>query len=58
MRIIQKRLFLNPLVKQSVTFLQVMREQILEFFNMLHNHPPDFEEKVLGWRFGPATRQG
>ena len=25
---------------------------------LLHNHPQDFEEKVLGWRFGPATRQG
>ena len=23
-----------------------------------HSHPPDFEKKVLGWRFGPATRQG
>jgi hypothetical protein len=22
------------------------------------NHPPGFEKKVLGWRFGPATRQG
>jgi len=21
-------------------------------------HPASFEKKVLGWRFGPATRQG
>src|SRR6266446_10560366 len=23
-----------------------------------HSHHPDFDRKVLGWRFGPATRQG
>ncbi len=23
-----------------------------------HNHPLGCEKKVLGWRFGPATRQG
>src|SRR5437879_5208498 len=27
-------------------------------FKTVHSHPPDFEKKVLGWRFGPATRQG
>jgi len=26
--------------------------------NYYHSHPPGFEKKVLGWRFGPATRQG
>jgi ribosomal protein S6E (S10) len=28
------------------------------FTIMVHRHPPGFDKKVLGWRFGPATRQG
>ena len=33
-------------------------EPIADIMNGLHNHPPDLDRKVLGWRFGPATRQG
>jgi len=33
-------------------------EVAAKYKNKLQNHPPSFEKKVLGWRFGPATRQG
>jgi len=55
-----RRAFLGWKEYITTTFFDNSRFTFVENFfqNWIHRHPADFEKKVLGWRFGPATRQG
>ena len=54
----QKAVSCTVIVDQNLFLKNYERKTNEPKHNYVHSHPTDFEKKVLGWRFGPATRQG